>query len=328
MMLWSAFGAIILGLFLLVWSADRFVAGAAALARGLGVSPLLVGLTIVALGTSAPEIFVAVVASLKNNGALAIGNAIGSNIANVGLVIGVTVLIKPLVVSSTMLRREFPILFLIMAIVGVIFWDGFFSRLEGIFLLLGMVALVGYLIYLGRQQCHGDEVDSLVAEFTVELPVSMPIKWAVIWVLLGLILLPMSAEIFVHGASTVAHIFGVSDLVIGLTIVAIGTSLPELFASLMGALKGEDDIAMGNVLGSNMFNLLVVLGLPGLIDPGVLPRAAMYRDYPVMVILTIFLFTASFLKKWPAKITRWEGVLLLIMYLGYLIMLGYTPMST
>ena len=227
---------ILIGLIGLVLSGDRFVTGASALARNLGVSPLLVGLTIVAFGTSAPEIFVSIIASLRGNPGIAVGNAIGSNIANVGLVLGVTALFIPIEVHSRLLKREYPILFFIMIVVAAILWDGQLQRLEGTLLLIGMAVLVAYMVWWGLKQRNGDP---MTAEFTAEIPADMATWLASLWVIFGLIVLPVSSEIFVQGAVGVAKYLGVSDLVIGLTVVALGTSLPELFASLMGVIKNE-----------------------------------------------------------------------------------------
>lgn len=310
----SALSVIGLGLALLVWSADWFINGAGGLARNFGVPPLLVGLTLVALGTSAPEMLVAIVAALKGNGILALGNALGSNIANIGLVLGVSALIKPLKINAILLRREFPILLLITLVVGVMFKDGYFSHREGMVLLLGTLGLLIYIFYLGLQAKQAKALEML----TPELPSVISTKKASIQLITGLILLPLSAEMFVHGAVTFAHILGVSDLVVGLTVVAIGTSLPELFTSVIGMLKGEDDIVLGNILGSNIFNLLVVLGLPGVIAPTVLPPEIFHRDYVWMLALTSSFFIGSLIKGKPLRLSRWEGIILLFAYVIYL----------
>ncbi len=311
------------GLILLVYSGDRFVAGSSATARNLGVSPLLIGLTIVGFGTSAPEIFVSIISSLSGNPGIAVGNAIGSNIANVGLVIGFTALLRPLTVHSSTLKREFPVLFIIMFAVAVILWDDQLQRLEGSLLLAGMVLVVAWMIWQGLRQ-RNDE--PMVAEFDAEIPKDMSMPKALGWVVFGLICLPLSSELLVNGATTIARHFGVSDVVIGLTIVAIGTSLPELAASLAGAFKGEDDIAIGNVLGSNMFNLLAVLGIPGLIDPGPIDPEVLRRDYPVMVGLAFLLFIMSYRRRGSGHVKRLGGGILLAIYLSYLALLLITSL--
>ncbi len=316
-MLWTSFLAIVAGFALLVWGADRFVIGASATARNLGVSPLIIGLTIVGFGTSAPEMLVSAIAAWAGNPDMGIGNAIGSNITNIGLVIGVTALIAPLRVHSDTLKREFPLLFLVMLIALGLLLDGEMSRIDGVVLLLGMGALVYWMVSLGlRQRRNGP--DPMIAEYSDEIPEHMPMWQAILWLVLGLAILLGSSRLLVWGAVNIAQWFGISDLVIGLTIVAIGTSLPELAASVMSALKGEHDIALGNVLGSNMFNLLAVLGMPGLIQPGVTPAELLSRDFPIMILLTVMLFAMGYGFRKPGTVTRGEGILLLAGYLGYL----------
>lgn len=319
-MLGLSFVAIITGFALLVWGADRFVMGASATARNLGVSPLVIGLTIVGFGTSAPEMLVSAVAALEGNPDMGIGNAVGSNITNIGLVLGITALITPLSVHSETLRREFPILFAIMLVTILLFLDGEFSRLDGILLLIGLVIQFYWMASLGLRQreeskCAGDPMAS---DFIDEIPSHMPMKLAIFWIVAGLLVLLGSSKLLVWGAVNVAQWFGISDLIIGLTIVAIGTSLPELAASVMSALKGEHDIAVGNVLGSNMFNLLGVLCMPGLIAPSIIPTELLSRDYPFMIGLTVGLFAMAYGFRHPGRIVRSEGLLLLAVYIVYL----------
>jgi len=316
-MLWTSFLAIIAGFALLVWGADRFVIGASASARNLGVSPLIIGLTIVGFGTSAPEMLVSAMAAWSGNPDMGIGNALGSNITNVGLVLGVTALVTPLSVRSETLKREFPLLFAVMLIALALLLDGEMQRYDGVILLLGMGMLVYWMVALGlRERREAD--DPMESEYADEIPAHMPMKIAIFWLLLGMLVLLGSSRLLVWGSVNVAQWFGVSDLIIGLTIVAIGTSLPELAASVMSALKGEHDIAVGNVLGSNMFNLLAVLGMPGLIHPAVTPVELLSRDFPVMIGLTIALFLMGYGFLKPGRVTRGEGMLLLLGYLGYL----------
>jgi cation:H+ antiporter len=309
--------AIVAGFALLVWGADRFVIGASATARNLGVSPLVIGLTIVGFGTSAPEMLVSAIAAWAGNPNLGIGNAIGSNITNVGLVIGVTALVAPLRVHSETLKREFPLLLLVMLIALGLLLDSEMSRFDGIVLMVGLAALLYWMVSLGLRQ-RRDGPDPMSSEYSDEIPEHMPMWHAIFWLVAGMVILLGSSRLLVWGAVNVAQWLGISDLVIGLTIVAIGTSLPELAASVMSALKNEHDIAIGNVLGSNMFNLLAVLGMPGLIQPGATPPELLSRDFPIMILLTVSLFVVSYGFKKPGQVTRIEGAVLLVGYLGYL----------
>jgi cation:H+ antiporter len=309
------FALIFIGIALLVWSADRFTDGASAIARNLGVSPLIVGLTIVAIGSSAPEIFVSVTASLGGSPGLAIGNAIGSNIANIALVLGVTALISPLEINSKVVRREFPFLILVTLLAGVAMLDGYLNFSDGLLLMLGMVF---YLFWIVRTALKSRADDPMLEELMEEMPDEMPNKKAVTWVLLGLVLLPLSSQILVNGATGVALEFGVSEFVIGLTIVALGTSLPELAASIASVLKGEHELAIGNVIGSNIFNLLVVLGIAGVIHPAVVDSSVLYKDYALMLFLTIVLLAMAYGFKGPGHINRIEGGVLFTIYVVFL----------
>ncbi|NIP71547.1 MAG: calcium/sodium antiporter [Gammaproteobacteria bacterium] len=313
------FSAVVAGIALLVWGADRFVVGAAATAGNLGISPLIIGLTIVGFGTSAPEIVVSIVAAWSGNTALAIGNALGSNIANIALILGATALIAPLIVRSDTLRREFPVLLATMLVALILIVDGTLGRSDGVVLLLGMVVMLYWVASLGLR----GRADPIVAEFTAEMPPEMPTWRALLWLGLGLALLLASSRALVWGAVHIALALGVSELVIGLTIVALGTSLPELATSIMSALKGEHDIAIGNVIGSNMFNLLVVLGLPGLIRPGPVPSAVLERDFPVMIGVTLALFALAYGFRQPGHISRPAGAVLLLAFTAYQTLLYY-----
>jgi len=324
MLLTSAI-AILAGFALLVWGADRFVIGASATARNLGVSPLIIGLTIVGFGTSAPEMLVSAMAAWAGNPNMGIGNALGSNITNVGLVLGVTALVTPLSVHSDTLKREFPLLFAVMLIALALLLDGKMDRYDGVILLAGMISLIYWMVALGLRERRNS--DPMASEYIDEIPAHMPMKLAIFWLVLGMVILLGASRMLVWGSVNVAQWFGISDLVIGLTIVAIGTSLPELAASVMSALKGEHDIAVGNVLGSNMFNLLAVLGMPGLIHPTDTPAELMSRDFPMMIGLTIALFVMSYGFLKPGRITRGEGAMLLAGYLGYLGMLYHSLSS-
>ncbi len=306
--------AIILGFALLVWGADRFIAGAAALARNLGVSPLLIGLTIVGFGTSAPEILVSTMASLQGNPGLAIGNALGSNIANIALILGVTAMVAPLTVKSNTLKREFPILLAVCLLAMVLMLDGSLDRVDGVILILTLALVMYGMVRIGISSRSSDPMQR---EFDAEIPEGMSTGVASTWFLLGLTLLLLSSRMLVWGAVNIAHAFGVSDLVIGLTIVAIGTSLPELAAGVSSALKQEHDIAIGNVIGSNMFNLLAVLPMPGLIAPGSFSPEIMTRDIPVMIGLTLLMFIMSYGFRKNGRISRLEGVLLFAAFITY-----------
>ena len=301
----------------LLWGADRFVIGAAAFARNLGLSPLLVGLTIVAIGTSGPEIFVGIIAALKGNPGIAIGNAIGSNITNIGLVIGLTALIIPLQVRSVTLKREYPLLFVVMLLVAILSMDGSYSRFDGLLLTSSWVITIGIMIFWGLSA----DQELLFAEFAKEIPKKMPTCQAIGWLGLGLVLLPLGSDYLVNSAVAIAKDLGISELVIGLTVVALGTSLPELMASLMSAIRGEHDIAIGNILGSNLFNLLAVIGLPSLIHPYHFGPNVLYRDFPIMLLVTILLYVASYWNKQKPIINRKAGFLLLLVYCAYI---GFT----
>lgn len=312
--------AILVGFVLLVWGADRFVHGAAATARNFGVSTLIVGLTVVGLGTSAPEILVSIMAALSGNPGLAVGNAIGSNITNIGLVLGITALVTPLIVNSITLRREFPLMLLVMLLALALILDHELSRIDGLILLSGLVVMLIWLVRLGKQK-HFPE--PMTSEFEREIPV-ITLKKSLVLTLLGLIVLLVSSRMLVYGAVNIAQMLGISDLVIGLTVVAIGTSLPELAASVMSALKNEHDIAIGNILGSNMYNLLAVLGLPAIIAPITLEPAVLTRDFVFMIGLSIALFIFAYGIRRPGRINRFEGAALLGGYTAYMVVLYFS----
>jgi len=312
--------AIIGGFALLVWSADRFVDGAAATAKHAGMPTLLIGMVIVGFGTSAPEMVVSAMAALDGNPALALGNALGSNIVNTGLILGVTALFTPILVHSKIVKRELPLLILIGLVIGYFFYDRNLTRIESLLLLAGFFALIGWQIYSGLT---GND-DTLAAETEAEVAShDMPLPRALFWVVAGFVLLIVSSRVLVWGAVTIAQSLGVSDLIIGLTIVALGTSLPELAATMVAARKGEFDIALGNVVGSNMFNLLAVVGIAGAIEPmsGLLPEI-LTRDWPVMMGLTVALFFMAFGLKGQGRINRLEGSLLVVAFVAYNIWLA------
>lgn len=307
--------AILSGFALLIWGADRFINGAAAIARNLGLSPMLIGLTIVGFGTSAPEILVSTMAALQDNAGLAIGNALGSNIANIGLILGITALVIPLSVNSDTLRREYPILMAISLVTLLLMLDGELGRLDGTILLAGLILVIYGMVRIAKRgRAKGDP---MVAEYAAEIPEALNTRIALFWFLGGLTVLLIGSRILVWGAVNVATAFGVSDLVIGLTVVALGTSLPELAASITSAIKKEHDIAIGNIIGSNMYNLLAVLSVPGLIAPGVFAPEALNRDLPIMIGLTLAIFVMGFGFGGPGRINRFEGLILFLCFIGY-----------
>ena len=313
--------AIVGGFVLLVWSADRFIIGAAATARNLNISPLIIGLTIVGFGTSAPEMLVSGIAAINESPGLAIGNALGSNIANITLVLGMAALIKPLDVHSRILKKELPLLMMATVLLLMLLQDGQLGRTDGVILLSSLLLL---LWWVARQAVTNREADAMYDEFDQEMPAPMPMQRSLFWLVIGLILLVGASRILVWGAVEMATTFGVSDLLIGLTIIAVGTSLPELAASIAGALKNEHDIAIGNVVGSNMFNTLAVMGIPGLIYPSTLDSIVLDRDMPIVFILTISLFIMAYGFKGFGRVNRLEGAVLLSCFLGYQALLYIT----
>jgi len=303
--------AILVGFAGLIWSADRFVAGAASFAKTLGMSTMMIGLTIVSLGTSAPEVIVALSASLEGSGQMALGNALGSNLANIGLVLAVTAIIAPIPIAKSMFRLEAPFLIVITAILAAILYDGELTMGDSLILVAAIPAFLILVAKVGTSPAEEEEIESYP-----------PLKAAALF-FFGLALLILSSETLVWGAKGVALSMGVSELVIGLTIVAVGTSLPELAASIASALKGHHDIALGNVIGSNIFNIMAVISVPGFIAPLAVGEDVLNRDYPSMALLTallILLCAISLGRKVP-KLGRSVGFLLLALYIGYYFML-------
>lgn len=306
--------AVLAGLVLLVWSADRFVDGASATAHHFAMPPLLVGMLIVGFGTSAPEMVVSVLAASQGSPGLALGNAWGSNILNMALILGITALITPIAVQSVILRKELPILIAVTALSALLVWDGLLTRWDAVLLLAVFGGLIAWSIVAARGQGR----DSLALETATELSAgAMPLNRALLWLGLGLLVLVGSSRLLVWGAVTIAQTLGVSDVVIGLTVVAIGTSLPELASCVVAARKGEDDIALGNVLGSSLFNTLAVVGLAAVIAPMDIEPTLLTRDLPVMAGLTVLLFVLGWGFRGPGRINRFEGGLLVAIYLGY-----------
>jgi cation:H+ antiporter len=312
--------ALLAGFAMLVWGADRFVVGASATARNLGVPPLIIGLTIVGFATSAPEMLVSGMAAWNGNPGIGVGNAVGSNITNIALVLGVTAIVKPLSVHSGVLQREFPVLFLATLFSIMLIMDGTLSFWDGILMMAGLALIIYWVVMMALAS---RKRDPMLVEYEAEIPKEMPQWQAIALLLVGIVVLLVSSRILVWGAVEIAHAFGISDLVIGLTIIAIGTSLPEMAASVMSALKNEHDIAIGNVIGSNMFNILGVMGLPGIIRPYHLDPELMTRDLPLMIGLSIALFVMAYGFRGHGRLTRYEGGVLLTAYATYLFILAF-----
>ncbi|MDA3934535.1 MAG: calcium/sodium antiporter [Gammaproteobacteria bacterium] len=307
------------GFVLLIWSADRLVAGASSCAVHFGISPMIIGLVIIGFGTSAPEMVVSAIAAFQGNPGFAVGNALGSNITNVGLVLGLTAIFYPLKVNSLTLRREVPVLFAIMLLATLLLSDLRLSLGDGIILCGGLVLMLMWMIRLGTRS---DQSDLLMSELKDEIPTDIPMRTAVLWTAVGLIMLPLSSMVLVKGASYVAETMGVSDEIIGLTILAIGTSLPELAAALASAMKKEHELAIGNVLGSNMFNLLGVLGIAAVISPLNVSSAILSRDTVTMFTLTGALVLFAIRRHGSGVVKRYQGGLLLAAYCGYIYFLA------
>lgn len=302
--------AALAGLIGLIWSADRFVAGAAALAHNIGMSHLLIGVTIVSLGTSSPEILVAVNAALAGASELAFGNALGSNIANIGLVLGITALIAPLAIHRTVMLRENNWMMLATVLAGVALYDRYLSRVESIALVMALMVYLGW-IYVGSRRGGVPELED-------EIPETESTGKAIAWFLVGLMVLIASSRTLVWGAVGIAQNLGVPELIIGATLVALGTSLPELAASVASAMKGKPDIALGNVLGSNIFNLLIVLAVPGLIHPSAVSSDLFMRDFRYMFGVTALLFTLLWwLGRGRQPLYRFWGLSFVVLYAAY-----------
>ncbi len=304
--------AVAAGLGLLVFAADRFIYGSAGLARTLGVSPLVIGMVIVGFGTSAPEMAVSALAAAQGNPGISIGNAVGSNLANVALIMGLCALIQPIVVQRAVLRVELPMVVAVSVAVLLMCLDGALTYRDGALLALGLAGFLGWMFISARR-------GEAPIEHSDDMPPPVPTLKAAVWIVVGLVLLIGSSQLLIWGAVNIARAFGISDLVVGLTVVAIGTSLPELAASLAGLIKGEDDIALGNILGSNLFNLLAILQAPAWIAPGPVPDGLVGRDLPMMlgVIVMLFLFAFSWRRDRHPRINRVEGGILLTSYIAY-----------
>jgi cation:H+ antiporter len=307
-------GEIFAGLVLLIWGADRLVHGAAATARNLGIAPLLIGLTVVAFATSAPEILVAIVAAARGQTDLAVGNAIGSNIANIGLVLGTVAIIRPIEMTSATLRGEMPALLAVSLLTVSLFLDSYLSRVDGFVLMTGLLIVMVWLVRLGTRSSVSD---SLTADYEAEIPRDMPMRTAIIWLVIGLAALLFGADFMVDGAIEIARALGVTELVIGILLVALATSLPELAVSLVSALKGEYGLALGNIVGSNTFNSLAVIGIAAIIHPAALPPSVLSLHIFVLVAFTLVLFAMTYDYDGKGHISRLEGTALLVAFLAY-----------
>ena len=306
--------AVLSGLILLVWSADRFVDAAAATARNLRIPPLLIGMVVVGFGTSAPEMVVSVISASQGNPGIALGNAYGSNISNIALILGMTAIICPIAVHSQVLRKELPVLIAITVLAAFQLPDGEITRADAYVLLAVFICLMGWTIWLGlriKSDALGSEIEKTLANEVMSL------RQSLFWLILGMCLLIVSSRILVWGAVEIAQALGVDDVVIGLTIVAIGTSLPELASAIVATRKGEHDLILGNVLGSNLFNTLAVVGLAGIIQPMQVEPQVLSRDVMVMGVLTVSLYVFCYGFQGPGRINRFEGGALLASYVAY-----------
>lgn len=308
---------VLIGFGLLIYGADIFVEGAANIARQLGMPPLIIGLTIVGFATSAPEIIVGSVSAWQDKTAIAIGNALGSNITNIGLVLGLSILIIPITIASDTIKKEYRLMTAAIVIGLLVMIDGHLSRIDASILLLSLVVILSWIVWMAKQSPATDPIVSeFEHEFSEEAGEPDSLGKAFTKLLIGLIILLAGAELLVRGGVSIAEFFGIPDLVIGLTIVAIGTSLPELAASIVSLKKDEADIAVGNIIGSNMFNMLAVLGIPALINPDSFLPEVLNRDFPAMIFLSLLLGIMVFASS-KGKLTRPEGALLLLCFIAY-----------
>lgn len=314
----------IVGLFLLVYAADRLVYGAAVLASSVGIPPLIIGMTVVGVGISLPELVVSTTAAINGQMDLAVGNALGSNIINILLILGGAALIHPLSVRSDILRRELPLLLVVTVICGFLIHDGELSRLDGIILLTSAALFILIAIKIARLS-EKQGIDTLTSEQMAELPQDSSNTVAFLWLALAFIIMPLASSMIVDNATVIARHFGVSELIIGLTVIAIGTSLPELATFIAGALKGEDDIALGNIIGANIFNTGLVLGLPALVAPGSFSPEAFHRDYWVMLAVSVILTGLCLMRK--HRIGHLAGALLLCGFIAYMGLLFFVPVG-
>jgi len=320
MLLYAA--SLVVGIALLIWGADRMVIGASVTARQLGVSPMLVGLTVVGFATSAPEMVVSAMAAIDGVPNLAIGNAIGSNIANIGLIGGVTALCWPLLVESQTLRREFPVMVAVSVLPVILIPDGMLGRIDALVLLCAFVVFFYWITRLGMKTGGHDTIE---AEYASEIPVDMQRGLAIFWIIFGLALLIVGSKALVWGGENIARALQVSDTVLGVTVVAIGTSLPELAVSMLAARKGEHGLAFGNIIGSNSFNMLAVIGIVASICPTVLDSETLVLHFPVMLGFTVVFFFMAYNYSGMIRVSRTAGAILLAGFIAYQ---GYVAFET
>jgi cation:H+ antiporter len=311
---------LVLGFILLIYSASRFVEGSAVVARYLGMPPLLIGMVVVGFGTSSPELVVSVTAAASGNSTLALGNAFGSNIANIALIIGLVALINPIIITSEVIKKELPNLLGMTMLVGWLISDNQLSRFDACYLLVAFILVILWSIFQGMRNPQDQIANDLKKELNSNI---ISIKKAIIWLIIGLVLLIAASRMLVYGAVYIAQGLGISDLVIGLTVVAIGTSLPELASSLVAIKKGENDMALGNIIGSNLFNTLAVIGLSALVQPMEITPEVISRDWTLMMALTLSLLILGIGIKKQGRINRFEGALLLITFFIYTTYLYY-----
>ncbi|MDP3268059.1 MAG: calcium/sodium antiporter [Legionella sp.] len=304
---------LIISFIALIWAANHLVSGASGLAYHLNISPLVIGLTIVAIGTSAPELIFSILSSIKSRNDLVVGNAIGSNIANIGLVLGITILIKPITLNNTALKKAYPILIIAMLFAYSLILDGFLGKIDGCLFLITFIIVIALFIYWANQS---STKDVFYTEFKTAFIANRSLKTNIISILLGLVVVCISSRYLVYSSIDLARWAGFSDLTIGLTIVAIGTTLPELATSITAALKGDEDIAVGTILGSNIYNLLVILIFPAIIHPAKISNVVLWRDMPVMISLTLLLLFLNY--HYKKNLSRWHGGILLLIYCSYI----------
>ncbi len=305
---------LIIGLLLLIWGADRFVHGAGATARNLGVAPLLIGLTIVAFATSAPEILISIVAAFRGETDLAVGNAIGSNITNIGLVLGGVALLKPIEITSPVLRQKMLVLLAVTLLTAFLFLDYYLSLGDGVILLTSLLIVMAWLCRLGSRSSTDD---SITVDYEAKISHHVSMRTTVFWLLIGLATLLVGAELMVDSALEIARALGVTELVIGIILIALATSLPEFAVSLVSVIKGEYGLALGNIVGSNIFNLLAVIGVAAIIEPALLPPSVLSLHIIVLVAFTLTLFVIIYRYNGKKHISRLHGLAFLITFIAY-----------
>lgn len=312
---------LIIGLVMVAYGADRLVFAASILCRRMGIPPLIIGMTVVSIGTSLPEIIVATAAGLNGQVDLAVGTAIGSNITNILLILGLTALLRPFIIHSDVLRRELPLMLIMTLLCGVLLWDGTLSRIDGIILLFTVVLYLLITVKIARlAERQGN--DSLTREQLAELPGEGSQPVAFLWLGVALVIMPVSTQMIIDNATVLANAFAVSELIPGLTMVAIGTSLPELATAIAGVRKGENDIAIGNIMGSNIFNIAIVLGLPALLSPGSFDPQAVTRDYGVMLLASAIFALLCWRR--PRGVGRFGGALLICGFAAWMVVVFIT----